>query len=98
MNPEVESQEQLLSPDSRSVAAELAQDDVELLWKLIEQSPGLEITVNLQDRNVTAGTVVLPFKIDDYTGNLTQIQGSPFVTNGAFPVSIVEPGQQAGRA
>jgi 3-isopropylmalate/(R)-2-methylmalate dehydratase small subunit len=40
---------------------------VELLWKLIEQQPGLEITVNLQDRNVSAGTVVLPFKIDDYT-------------------------------
>lgn len=49
------------------LAAEVAQDDVELLWKLIEQSPGLEITVNLQDRNVAAGTVVLPFKIDDYT-------------------------------
>ena len=49
------------------LAAEVAQDDVELLWKLIEQSPGLEITVNLQDRNLTAGTVVLPFKIDDYT-------------------------------
>ncbi len=29
------------------------------------------------------------FKIDDYTGNLTQIQGSPFVSNGAIPVSIV---------
>ena len=38
-----------------------------LLWKLIEQSPGLELTVNLQDRNLTAGTVVRPFKIDDYT-------------------------------
>ena len=49
------------------LAAEVAQDDVELLWKLIEQSPGLEITVNLQDRNITAGTVVLPFTIDDYT-------------------------------
>jgi 3-isopropylmalate/(R)-2-methylmalate dehydratase small subunit len=49
------------------LAAEVAQDDVELLWKLIEGSPGLEITVNLQDRNVAAGTVVLPFKIDDYT-------------------------------
>ncbi|MUL45093.1 3-isopropylmalate dehydratase small subunit [Mycobacterium sp. CBMA293] len=49
------------------LAAEVAQDDVELLWKLIEQQPGLEITVNLQDRNVTAGTVVVPFKIDDYT-------------------------------
>ncbi|MBW0016451.1 MAG: 3-isopropylmalate dehydratase small subunit [Mycobacterium sp.] len=49
------------------LAAEVAQDDVELLWKLIEQSPGLEITANLQDRNITAGTVVLPFKIDEYT-------------------------------
>jgi 3-isopropylmalate/(R)-2-methylmalate dehydratase small subunit len=49
------------------LAAELAQDDVELLWKLIEQQPGLEITVNLQDRTVAAGTVLLPFKIDDYT-------------------------------
>ena len=41
--------------------------DVELLWKLIEQSPGLEITVNLQDRIITAGTAVVPFTIDDYT-------------------------------
>ena len=48
------------------LAAEVAQDDVELLWKLIEQQPGLEITVNLQDRTVSAGTVVVPFAIDDY--------------------------------
>ena len=49
------------------LAAEVAQDDVELLWKLIEQQPGLEITVNLQDRSILAGTVMLPFTIDDYT-------------------------------
>ncbi|HEU4362115.1 MAG TPA: 3-isopropylmalate dehydratase small subunit [Mycobacterium sp.] len=49
------------------LAAQVAQDDVELLWKLIEQSPGLEITVDLQDRIVSAGTVVVPFTIDDYT-------------------------------
>jgi 3-isopropylmalate/(R)-2-methylmalate dehydratase small subunit len=49
------------------LAAEVAQDDVELLWKLIEQNPGLEITVNLQDRTVAAATVVVPFTIDDYT-------------------------------
>jgi 3-isopropylmalate/(R)-2-methylmalate dehydratase small subunit len=49
------------------LAAEVSQDGVELLWKLIEQSPGLEITANLQDRNITAGTTVLPFKIDDHT-------------------------------
>ena len=49
------------------LAAEVAQDDVELLWKLIESNPGLEITVNLQDRIVSAGTAVVPFTIDDYT-------------------------------
>jgi 3-isopropylmalate/(R)-2-methylmalate dehydratase small subunit len=49
------------------LAAEVAQDDVELLWKLIEQNPGLEISVNLQDRTVAAATVVVPFTIDDYT-------------------------------
>lgn len=49
------------------LAAQVAQDDVELLWKVIEESPGLEITVNLQDRNITAGTVVVAFTIDDYT-------------------------------
>ncbi|OFJ54700.1 3-isopropylmalate dehydratase small subunit [Mycolicibacterium grossiae] len=49
------------------LAAEVARDDVELLWKLIEQNPGLELTVNLKDRTVTAGTVMVPFTIDDYT-------------------------------
>ncbi|SDE84312.1 3-isopropylmalate/(R)-2-methylmalate dehydratase small subunit [Mycolicibacterium neoaurum] len=49
------------------LAAQVSQDDVELLWKLIEQNPGLEITVNLQDRTITAGTVMVPFTIDDYT-------------------------------
>ena len=49
------------------LAAQVSQDDVELLWKLIEQSPGLEVTVNLQDRTISAATVVVPFTIDDYT-------------------------------
>jgi 3-isopropylmalate/(R)-2-methylmalate dehydratase small subunit len=49
------------------LAAEVSQDDVELLWKLIEASPGLEISVNLKDRTIAAGTVVVPFTIDDYT-------------------------------
>ncbi|MCV7194642.1 3-isopropylmalate dehydratase small subunit [Mycolicibacterium brumae] len=49
------------------LAAQVSQDDVELLWKLIEQNPGMELTVNLADRTITAGTVVAPFTIDDYT-------------------------------
>ena len=49
------------------LAAEVSQDDVELLWKLIEGSPGLELTVNLHDRTIAAATVVVGFTIDDYT-------------------------------
>ena len=49
------------------LAAEVAQNDVELLWKLIEEQPGLEITVDLAHRTIAAGTVLLPFTIDDYT-------------------------------
>jgi len=49
------------------LAAEVAQDDVELLWKLIEEHPGLEITVDLRNRTIAAATVVVPFTIDDYT-------------------------------
>lgn len=49
------------------LAAQVSQDDVELLWKLIEQNPGLEITVDLQNRVVSAETSVVPFTIDDYT-------------------------------
>jgi 6-phosphogluconolactonase (cycloisomerase 2 family) len=37
-----------------------------------------------QEYNNIAG-----FKIDDYTGNLTQIINSPFASNGSTPVSIV---------
>ena len=29
------------------------------------------------------------FKIDDYSGNLTNVQGSPFSSNGTLPVSLV---------
>ena len=49
------------------LAAQVASDDVELLWKLIEQSPGVEVTVDLEDRTITCGTAVVSFTIDDYT-------------------------------
>lgn len=45
----------------------MSQNDVEMLWKMIEEQPGLELVVDLRERTVTAGTVVLPFDIDDYT-------------------------------
>jgi 3-isopropylmalate/(R)-2-methylmalate dehydratase small subunit len=49
------------------VAAEVAQPDVELLWKKLENQPGTEITVDLTERTVQAEDLVVPFEIDDYT-------------------------------
>ena len=49
------------------VAAEVEQSDVELIWKRLEEQPGLELTVSLADRTVSAGDLVVPLAIDDYT-------------------------------
>lgn len=51
------------------VAAQVSQDDVELLWKLLENNPGLQLTVDLAAQTITAvGTepVVVAFDIDQY--------------------------------
>ena len=44
----------------------MAQDDVELIWKALEREPGTEITVDLENKTVTVGALVVPFQIDDY--------------------------------
>ena len=49
------------------LAAQVSQDDVELLWKYLENTPGAEITVDLAAKTVTAGDIVCPFHVDDYT-------------------------------
>ena len=49
------------------VAAQVEQSDVELLWKRLEEQPGLEVTVSLVDKTVTAADLVVPLAIDDYT-------------------------------
>ena len=49
------------------LAAECAQPDVELLWKLLEAEPGTEVTVDLRDKTVRAKDFSAPFQIDDYT-------------------------------
>ncbi|AEF41629.1 3-isopropylmalate dehydratase small subunit [Hoyosella subflava] len=49
------------------LAAQVEQSDVELLWKALEEQPGLEVTVDLESKTVSAGTLVVPFDIDDYT-------------------------------
>jgi 3-isopropylmalate/(R)-2-methylmalate dehydratase small subunit len=49
------------------VAAEVAQPDVELLWKLLENDPGTEVTVDLRDNTVVARDLTVAFEIDGYT-------------------------------
>jgi len=48
------------------LAAQVDPADVELLWKLLEEEPGLELTVSLEHRTVTAADIIVPFEIDDY--------------------------------
>lgn len=49
------------------LAAAASQDDVELIWKYLENNPGAQITVDLVARTITAGEIVAAFEIDDYT-------------------------------
>ena len=49
------------------LAAQVEQSDVELLWKLMAEQPGVELTVDLESRTVSCGAVTVPFQIDDYT-------------------------------
>jgi 3-isopropylmalate/(R)-2-methylmalate dehydratase small subunit len=49
------------------LTAVCSQDDVELLWKYLENNPGASVTVDLESRTVTAGDIVARFEVDDYT-------------------------------
>jgi 3-isopropylmalate/(R)-2-methylmalate dehydratase small subunit len=45
----------------------LPQEDVEALWKAIEEDPSLEVTVDLEAKEIRYGAVTVSFEIDDYT-------------------------------
>ena len=49
------------------LTAVLKQEDIELLWKLVEENPELEVTVDLQAREVRVEGHVFSFEVDDYT-------------------------------
>jgi 3-isopropylmalate/(R)-2-methylmalate dehydratase small subunit len=49
------------------LTAQASQADVDLIWKLLENEPGAELTVDLQSRTITAKDIVVPFEVDDYT-------------------------------
>lgn len=48
------------------LTAQVAQEDVELLWKLLEQEPGTALTVDLTERTIACREHVVPFDVDDY--------------------------------
>ena len=49
------------------LTAQVSQDDVELLWKHLENNPGAEVTVDLTAKTVTADHIVCAFEVDEYT-------------------------------
>jgi 3-isopropylmalate/(R)-2-methylmalate dehydratase small subunit len=49
------------------LAAQVSQDVVEQLWKLIEHDPTTQIVVDLETRTIQADALTAPFDIDDYT-------------------------------
>ena len=49
------------------LAAQVAQEDIELLWKVLENEPGTEVTVDIVERTATAGDVTVQIHVDDYT-------------------------------
>ncbi len=49
------------------VAGVITEEDLEKLWAAIDENPGVEITINLEDRTATIGDLTVSFDIDDYT-------------------------------
>jgi 3-isopropylmalate/(R)-2-methylmalate dehydratase small subunit len=45
----------------------VTQEVVEQLWTTIESDPGTKVTVDLENKTISAGDVSAPFEIDDYT-------------------------------
>ncbi len=48
------------------VAAQVEQDQVELLWKLLENQPGTAVSVDLETQSIVAGALTIAFEIDPY--------------------------------
>ncbi len=49
------------------LAGVISTEDCEQLWKILENAPGSEITVSLEEKTVQAGAFICRFDIDDYT-------------------------------
>lgn len=49
------------------LTGQLAQSDIELIWKVLENAPGTEVTVDLEAREVRCADIVAAMEVDDYT-------------------------------
>jgi 3-isopropylmalate/(R)-2-methylmalate dehydratase small subunit len=49
------------------VAGVISEADLEATWAAIEADPGVSMTVDLEARTASIGTLEVPFEIDDYT-------------------------------
>jgi 3-isopropylmalate/(R)-2-methylmalate dehydratase small subunit len=48
------------------LTAVIPQDAIEKMWEIVETSPSTPVTVDLQERRVTAGDFSCSFEVDDY--------------------------------
>ena len=49
------------------LAGVMPEEQIELIWKLLEQRPGAEMTVDLDSQTATLGEHVFPFEVDEDT-------------------------------
>ena len=49
------------------LTARASQDDVELIWQLLESEPGAEVSVDLELKTITAKGIAATFEVDEYT-------------------------------
>jgi 3-isopropylmalate/(R)-2-methylmalate dehydratase small subunit len=49
------------------LAAAVAEEAIDRIWEIIDAQPGIELTVDLVARTVTAGGESFSFEVDDYT-------------------------------
>ena len=49
------------------LAAQLSEKDIETIWLIIDEQPGVEVTIDLIAKTVAAGKSSFAFEIDEYT-------------------------------
>jgi 3-isopropylmalate/(R)-2-methylmalate dehydratase small subunit len=49
------------------VPVQLTSEEVEALWRMVEADPALEVTVDVETRELRAGDLVARFPLDDYS-------------------------------